>query len=105
MIAAKRSMLMMSLLPMKRIWKLNPTARRRMFCANRVQYSAAILMLNSRAVTMGPVLKGQRFLMMHLFLAFQAETLLREGLLLLIQELAAAVLIVVYRQCRMKWMG
>jgi hypothetical protein len=40
--------------------------------------------------------------MMHLFLAFQAETLLREGLLLLIQELAASVLIPVYRQCRLK---
>jgi hypothetical protein len=43
---------------------------------------------------------------MHLFLAlglnFQAETLLREGLLLLIQELAASVLILVYRQCRLK---
>jgi hypothetical protein len=43
---------------------------------------------------------------MYLFLAlglnFQAETLLREGLLLLIQELAASVLILVYRQCRLK---
>jgi hypothetical protein len=45
--------------------------------------------------------------MMHQFLALELclETLLREELLLLIQELAAAVLIVVYRQCRLKWMG
>jgi hypothetical protein len=45
--------------------------------------------------------------MMHQFLALELclETLLREELLLLIQELAAAVLIVVYRQSRLKWMG
>jgi hypothetical protein len=104
------AMLIMSLLRvlMKRIWKLySPARRRRMSGSNRVQYRAAILMLNSKAVTMGPVLKEQRFLMMHQFLALELclETLLREELLLLIQELAAAVLIVVYRQSRLKWMG
>jgi hypothetical protein len=48
------AMLMMSLLLMK---NLKSTARRRMSGSNRVQYSAAILMLNSKSVTMGPVLK------------------------------------------------
>jgi hypothetical protein len=45
------AMLMMSLLLMKGIWNLKQsTARRRMS-------GAAILMLNSKSVTMGPVLK------------------------------------------------